>query len=223
MDSFQLGRALGTPDLSMGHMAEVILRLLVAVILGGVVAYRPWRRLTGGRVAPPRAESAQAQTLIAAAGALMVAVIGDSMARAFGLVGLGAFIRFRSGIKDPRDAAVLFVMIGIGMACGLGAVPLAVAATLFVSLVLALFDLRARPSSRSLRVGIDVANPQAALPAIRLALGGVRVIAVPAATPEAGKVVVGLDASDEVDAMHVMEILRREGITGVRSVSLEEE
>ncbi len=79
----------------------------------------------------------------------MVAVIGDSMARAFGLVGLGAFIRFRSGIKDPRDAAVMFVMIGIGMACGLGAVPIAVVATLFVTVVLAMFDAgqRARRAS----------------------------------------------------------------------------
>ena len=53
----------------------------------------------------------------------MVVVIGQSTARAFGLVGLGGFIRFRSGIKDTRDAAVMFVMIGIGMACGAGRDP----------------------------------------------------------------------------------------------------
>ena len=53
------------------------------------------------------------------AGALLVVVIGDSLARAFGLVGLGTFIRFRAGVKDPRDVAILFVMIGVGMACGL--------------------------------------------------------------------------------------------------------
>src|SRR4029078_10651891 len=93
-------------------------------------------------------ETAQAQTLIAIAGALMVVVIGQSTARAFGLFGLGGFIRFRSGIKDTRDAAVMFVMIGIGMACGLGAIPMAAVATLFASIVLAIFDLRPRARPR---------------------------------------------------------------------------
>jgi hypothetical protein len=47
------------------------------------------------------------------------------MARAFGVVGLGSFIRFRSSIKDPRDVVMFFLAIGTGMACGLGAVPVA--------------------------------------------------------------------------------------------------
>ena len=112
-------------------------------LLGAFLGYRLWRRLLPNTL-PPAREIAQAQTLIAIAGALMVVVIGQSTARAFGLVGLGGFIRFRSGIKDTRDAAVMFVMIGVGMACGLGAVPMAVVATLFASVVLAMFDLGRR-------------------------------------------------------------------------------
>ena len=69
----------------------------------------------------------------------MVVVIGDNVARAFGLVGLGSFIRFRSGISDPRDAAVMFVMIGIGMACGLG-LPLMAAPHAVHFVLLTLFD-----------------------------------------------------------------------------------
>src|SRR5688572_31690189 len=93
--------------------------MALAALLVAAVAYRVWRKLMPF-TSPPALQGAQTQTLIAAAGALMVVVIGDNMARAFGLVGLGSFIRFRSGISDPRDAAVMFVMIGIGMACGLG-------------------------------------------------------------------------------------------------------
>ena len=72
-----------------------------------------------------------AQVLIAVAGGLMTAVIGNNMALAFALVGLGGFIRFRSGIKDPREAGVMFIMIGIGMACGIGQMPVALTATVF--------------------------------------------------------------------------------------------
>ena len=93
--------------------------MVMAGLLGAFLGYRLWRRLLPSTL-PPARETAQAQTLIAIAGALMVVVIGQNTARAFGLVGLGGFIRFRSGIKDTRDAAVMFVMIGIGMACGAG-------------------------------------------------------------------------------------------------------
>ena len=136
LDAFTWENTLGMHDLAAAHFETVLIRLVVASVLGASVAYRWWRRLMPNAL-PPARESAQAQTLIAVAGALMVTVIGDSMARAFGLVGLGAFIRFRSGIKDPRDAAVMFVMIGIGMACGLGNVPMALVAAFFSSVVLA--------------------------------------------------------------------------------------
>src|SRR6476620_12148051 len=108
--------------------------MLTAALLVAFRGYRLWRRLLPSTL-PPAREVAQAQTLIAVAGALMVVVIGHSTARAFGLVGLGGFIRFRSGIKDTRDAAVMFIMIGLGMACGLGAVTMAVVATPFASVV----------------------------------------------------------------------------------------
>ena len=82
-----------------------------------------------------------------------------STARAFGLVGLGGFIRFRSGIKDTRDAAVMFVMIGVGMACGVGAIPMAIVATLFASVVLAIFDAGRRARLRMTRVSINASEP----------------------------------------------------------------
>ena len=152
---------LGMDSLDLGHFEVILLRMLTAGLLGAFLGYRLWRRLLPNTL-PPARETAQAQTLIAIAGALMVVVIGQSTARAFGLVGLGGFIRFRSGIKDTRDAAVMFVMIGIGMACGLGAVPMAVVATLFASVVLAIFDLGRRARLRLTKVSIHATEPNAA-------------------------------------------------------------
>lgn len=129
-----LSREFTTPSLG-----PLLLHLSMAVVLGAIIAYRPWRKIAGKP--SPRREMIHAQILIALAGAVAVAVIGDSLARAFGLVGLGGFIRFRTGIRDPRDAAVFFLLIGLGMACGLGTVGLALVCALFVGLVVMILDL----------------------------------------------------------------------------------
>lgn len=113
-------------------------RLMAAVLIGTVLALRPWRLLT--RKALPKAEMMQAQVLLCTAAAVITAVIGDSTAKAFGLVGLGSFVRFRSGLKDPRDAAILFLMIGLGMACGHGSLGLAGVGTAFVAALLLVLD-----------------------------------------------------------------------------------
>jgi uncharacterized membrane protein YhiD involved in acid resistance len=130
-------------------------RLLVAVGIGFVLSARPWRRLLKQPL--PRAEMVHAQILLCVAAAVITGVIGDSVAKAFGLVGLGGFVRFRSGLKDPRDAALLFLVIGLGMACGHGAMGIATAGTFFVALLLIaldLFGMRASPSRR-LRVSAE--------------------------------------------------------------------
>ena len=118
--------------------AVMLPRLMAAVLIGTVLALRPWRLLT--RKPLPKAEMMQAQVLLCTAAAVITAVIGDSTAKAFGLVGLGSFVRFRSGLKDPRDAAILFLMIGLGMACGHGSLGLAGVGTAFVAGLLLVLD-----------------------------------------------------------------------------------
>jgi uncharacterized membrane protein YhiD involved in acid resistance len=221
LSQFDWHTTLGMQDLAAIHFGTILVRLLIAAALGASVAYRWWRKLSP-RALPPAREAAQAQTLIAVAGAIMVVVIGDSMARAFGLVGLGAFIRFRSGIKDPRDAAVMFVMIGIGMACGLGAVPIAVVATLFVSGVLALFDAGHRARPRLARIAISVTDPAAAFERIRTTFPTARIVELPNGHPEPGRLVMDVVLGETTDAATVMAMLHARQVPGVRSVNLDE-
>jgi hypothetical protein len=162
-----------TSEASPRGALVMVPRLLAAVAIGTVLALRPWRFLT--RKPLPRAEMMQAQVLLCAAAAVITAVIGDSMAKAFGLVGLGGFVRFRSGLKDPRDAAILFLMIGLGMACGHGSLGLAGVGTVFVALLLLVLDCfdKKEPSATRQRMLVsaqadDLAGAEALL---RQALG----------------------------------------------------
>lgn len=119
--------------------ASVLLpRAGVALAVGTVIAWRPWRKWWS--MPAPKREMAQAQVLLCVAGCLMVAIIGDSVARAFGLVGIGGLIRFRAALKDPRDGAIFFLLIGLGMAAGLGAYTLVVSGAALLSVVLAVVD-----------------------------------------------------------------------------------
>jgi hypothetical protein len=120
-------------DLSVS-VPLLMIRLACAIVLGWVVAWRPCTRR------PLKADVRHALLIMTVAAAMVVVVIGDSMARAFGVVGLGSFIRFRSSIKDPRDVVLFFLAIGTGMACGLGAVPVAAAGVGVVWTLLVVLD-----------------------------------------------------------------------------------
>jgi len=67
--------------------------------------------------------------------AIVMMVIGGSLARAFALVGALSIIRFRTVIKDTRDTAFVFAGLAVGMAAGTSNYFLAVAATVFLSLL----------------------------------------------------------------------------------------
>ena len=154
----------------------------------------------------------------------MVVVIGQSAARAFGLVGLGGFIRFRSGIKDTRDAAVMFVMIGIGMACGAGRGPDGGRGDVVRERRAG--DLRRRPPRAPAHdEGLDPcdASRGAAWERIRLAFPGARVLELPGpATDQAGKLVMETALADDMDAAGVMRLLQDKQVPGINSVSIDD-
>ncbi len=175
------------PLLAPIAVLDLLGRLGAAVLVGFMLSARPWRFLM--RRALPRAEMVQAQILLCAAAAVVTAVIGNSLAKAFGLVGLGGFVRFRSGLKDPRDAAILFLVIGLGMACGHGDLELAMVGTGFVAVLLLAADLFTRGDGFPQRLKLtaeadDVATAEAVL---RKAFGERNVLVRGAMLDTAGK------------------------------------
>jgi hypothetical protein len=112
-------------------------RLATALVLGGVVAgvYRLTRR-------PATADASSLVPTLVLLTILITMVtlaIGNSVARAFSLVGALSIVRFRTVVEDTRDTAFVIFAVAVGLAVGAGflAVPLvgipltAVAAFLF--------------------------------------------------------------------------------------------
>lgn len=94
---------------------DVLLRLLAALVLGGLVAwiYRHTRK---------RAEIASSfpvtLVLLAVLIAMVTQVIGDNVARAFSLVGALSIVRFRTVVRDTQDTAYVIFAVVVGMAVG---------------------------------------------------------------------------------------------------------
>jgi len=98
---------------------------------------------------------ARAQTLLCVAGALTMTLIDNSVARAFGIAGAASIVRFRTPVDDPTDATVLFLLMALGMASGVGALGLSLAGAVAVCLLLLAFGALA-PEPRRRHVTIEL-------------------------------------------------------------------
>jgi anti-anti-sigma factor len=100
----------------------------------------------------------QAQILLCVSGALMMIIIGNSLARAFGIAGAAGIVRFRTPVDDPKDVTILFLLMGLGMATGLGAVAVAGLGTAFLCIALLLLDRLATQKTRLMSVEMSASG-----------------------------------------------------------------
>lgn len=71
---------------------------------------------------------------------LVMMVIGNSVARAFGLLGAFSIIRFRTAVKDTKDTSYIFFALAVGMAVGTNNYQIAVLGTILILLMILLLD-----------------------------------------------------------------------------------
>lgn len=133
------GNVLESPELAQqesrleqASVHRSFVALPLAATLAGVLAYRPRRRHSAER----SPEVVQTQIMLAIVGALVMLVVGASLARAFGIAGAASLVRYRAKVSDAKDASVMLSALGIGLASGVGLYYLASVATLFIVLVL---------------------------------------------------------------------------------------
>jgi len=109
-------------------LRNAVIRLPIAAGLSAILAFRPRRRGTPER----QSTVVQTQIILAIVGAVVMLVVGASLARAFGIVGAAGLVRYRAKIADPKDAGVMLSTLAVGLACGVGLYFLAIFAMVFV-------------------------------------------------------------------------------------------
>ena len=146
------------PEELKTELLASVVRLPVAAALGTALALRPRRRGTPAR----QPAVVQTQIVLAVVGALIMLVVGASLARAFGIVGAANLIRYRSKIDDPKDAVVMLCALSVGLAAGVGLYGLATFGTLF--LVMALWVIEGfEPQTRVWELSVKLGKHTAQL------------------------------------------------------------
>jgi uncharacterized membrane protein YhiD involved in acid resistance len=113
-------------------LKSAAIRLPIAAALSTVLAFRPRRRGTPKRQTPV----IHTQIILAIVGAVVMLVVGASLARAFGIVGAAGLVRYRAKVNDPKDAGVMLSTLAIGLSSGVGLFLLAAFGTVFILAVL---------------------------------------------------------------------------------------
>jgi uncharacterized membrane protein YhiD involved in acid resistance len=134
------------------ELQKALVRLPLAALLGTALALRPQRKGTPQR----NPAVVQTQIVLAVVGAIIMLVVGASLARAFGIVGAANLIRYRSKIDDPKDAGVMLCALAVGLASGVGLFALAIFSTLFLVVALGIiesFEKGAKKFDLTIKVG----------------------------------------------------------------------
>lgn len=134
------------------HPLLELLKLIVAAFVGLFVT-AVHKRTHGDK--PITRSLEQAQVLLCVSGALMMILIGNSIARAFGIAGAASIIRFRTPVEDPRDTTILFLLVGLGMSCGVGAFAVAALGTAFLCIFLLVLDHLGKEKQRAMMVQLQ--------------------------------------------------------------------
>lgn len=136
---------------------EIVQRLLLAVVLSGILAFRPRKNV------PLFKRSlfvSQTQILLAVVAAALMMIVGDSAARAFAIFAAVSLVRFRTNIRDPKEITVLLISMALGLAAGIGRWDLGIALCLFALAMLWLLELREPEATfRSMELSVKTRDP----------------------------------------------------------------
>jgi hypothetical protein len=139
---------------------EFILRLFLsfslAVVCAWVIAWHPRRSSLNNPLSD--LEERKALILLGLVGAIVAELSGSSQTLAFVIFGIGALLRFRTVLDNPKLTGKAIMVVVIGLACGMGSWTMAIFVTAFSWLLVYWLD-----SHSSCRVRIrldDGADPQ---------------------------------------------------------------
>ena len=136
-----------------GH-PEFILRLFLSLSLAVGCAYAIAWHPRRASLADPLAdlEERKALILLGVVGAIVAELSGTSQTLAFVIFGIGALLRFRTVLDNPKLTGKAIMVVVIGLACGMGSWAMAVFVTIFGWLLVYWLDSH---SSCRVRIRLD--------------------------------------------------------------------
>ena len=125
-----LGDAFGEQNLSLDI---VVLRLLVAFLVGSIIGRMVRRTFTGDEYEHSLGDT---HVLLTMAGAFVWLIIQNNLVRALGMVTVVKVIRYRTVVRDTKTTTLFLASVLLGVACGLGLYFVAAMGTIMVILAL---------------------------------------------------------------------------------------
>ena len=110
---------------------EIIFNLILSFFLGVLISF-VYKKTHRGM---SYSQSFMITNILSLIVCMVIMTIGNSIARAFALVGALSIIRFRTVIKDPKDIVFIFWSLATGMVCGTGQYFLAFVGSLIITIV----------------------------------------------------------------------------------------
>ena len=137
-------------------MLRLFLSLSLAVGCAWLIAWHPRR----SSLMDPLSDLEERKTLIllGMVGAIVAELSGSSQTLAFVIFGIGALLRFRTALDNPKLTGKAIMVVVVGLACGMGSWAMAVFVTVFSWLLVYWLDSHASCRIR-IRLANDV-NPQ---------------------------------------------------------------
>src|SRR5881398_3155989 len=136
-----------------GH-PDFILRLLLSLVLvvGCAIAIAWHPRRASLRDPLRDFEERKALILLGVVGAVVAELSGTSQTLAFVIFGIGALLRFRTLLDNPKLTGKAIMVVVVGLACGMGSWAMAVFVTAFSWLLMFFLDSH---SSCEVRIRLD--------------------------------------------------------------------
>lgn len=208
------------PATPLGSPFLQLVKLIAAAFIGLLVTavHRHTREAT-----PQSHTMDQAQVLLCVSGAMMMVIIGNSLPRAFGIAGAASIVRFRTPVDDPKDITILFLLMGLGMAAGLGAFAVAGLGTVFLCVCLTTLHRFSAERPRTMLVEVVADGREFPTAHVQRILASNHIVFEPREVSQ------GKDAAVQYQAtirpgMSIEDIsaqLMADGASGVKSVSWE--
>jgi hypothetical protein len=110
-------------------MLRLLLSLALSVACAWVIAWHPRSLRRGDPISA--LEERKAFIILGVVGAIVAELSGTSPTLAFVIFGIGALLRFRTVLDNPKATGKAILVVVIGLACGMGSWTMAVFVTAF--------------------------------------------------------------------------------------------